>query len=187
MEDNQWACVGKLFLCAMHPKIHRSEGEKMSLFLSVNVAGCITWNLLMVSVGVCLNVQGTLPFRKSESMPEYAIPPHIPRRVLNEGRRLRISWRSFQTQEERKEESYDDMSAAGASFSDSDVFVSAEDDGCTAAYAASAASMPLFMALCVPFILATFINPAEQPISAPPGKLRIGTDWRPPSVRTRAP
>lgn len=41
----------------------------------------------------------------------------------------------------------------------------------------SAASMPLFMAVCVPLILGTFIKPGLQPIRAPPGKVSLGTDW----------
>lgn len=33
------------------------------------------------------------------------------------------------------------------------------------------------MAVCVPFILGTFMKPAEQPIIAPPGKTGYGMDW----------
>lgn len=55
-----------------------------------------------VSGGACLNVQGTRPLRKRESMPEYATPPHRPREVLNEGRRLRTSFRSFHIHDERR-------------------------------------------------------------------------------------
>ena len=36
--------------------------------------------------------------------------------------------------------------------------------------------MPDFIAVCVPLIRGTFRNPAEQPISAPPGKTSFGTD-----------
>ena len=53
--------------------------------------------------------------------------------------------------------------------------------------AASAASMPDFIALCVPLILGTFTNPAEQPIKHPPGKTSFGTDCKPPSLIARAP
>ena len=56
-----------------------------------------------------------------------------------------------------------------------------------AANAASAASMPVFMALWLPLMRGTFTKPAEQPISTPPGKASFGTDWKPPSVIARAP
>ena len=56
-----------------------------------------------------------------------------------------------------------------------------------AANAASAASMPVLMALWLPLIRGTFTNPAEQPISAPPGKASFGIDCQPPSVIARAP
>lgn len=42
---------------------------------------------------------------------------------------------------------------------------------------ASAATMPLFIALWTPFSLATFIRPAVQPIRQPPGKATLGTVW----------
>jgi hypothetical protein len=51
----------------------------------------------------------------------------------------------------------------------------------------SAASMALFIALCVPLILGTFINPGEQPTKQPPGKVNFGIDYKRPSFRTRAP
>lgn len=41
---------------------------------------------------------------------------------------------------------------------------------------ASEASMPLFIAVCVPLILGTFIKPGLQPISNPPGKVSLGID-----------
>lgn len=41
---------------------------------------------------------------------------------------------------------------------------------------ASAASMPDFMAVCVPLILTAFRNPAEQPTSAPPGNVSFGSE-----------
>jgi hypothetical protein len=41
--------------------------------------------------------------------------------------------------------------------------------------AASAASMPLFIAVWVPLIRGTLTNPAAQPISAPPGNASFGT------------
>mmetsp|Transcript_25610 Transcript_25610/g.65927 ORF Transcript_25610/g.65927 Transcript_25610/m.65927 type:complete len:243 (-) Transcript_25610:1255-1983(-) len=47
----------------------------------------------------------------------------------------------------------------------------------SSAKTASAASMPVFIAVCVPLILGTLTKPAEQPISAPPGKLSLGMDW----------
>jgi hypothetical protein len=53
--------------------------------------------------------------------------------------------------------------------------------------AASAASMPVFMALWLPLMRGTFTKPAEQPIKAPPGKNSLGIDCRPPSVMARAP
>jgi len=37
--------------------------------------------------------------------------------------------------------------------------------------------MPDIMAVCVPLILGTFRNPAEQPMRAPPGKVSLGMDW----------
>ena len=40
----------------------------------------------------------------------------------------------------------------------------------------SAASVPLFIAVCVPLILAPFRNPASQPTSNPPGKVNLGKD-----------
>ena len=43
-----------------------------------------------------------------------------------------------------------------------------------ASKADSAASMPVFMAVCVPFTLGTFMKPGLQPISAPPGKASLG-------------
>lgn len=41
----------------------------------------------------------------------------------------------------------------------------------------SAASMPLFIALWVPFIFGTFINPGLHPIKQPPGKVSLGMDY----------
>lgn len=46
-----------------------------------------------------------------------------------------------------------------------------------AANAASAASIPDFIALCVPLIFGTFKNPAVQPIKQPPGKVSFGMAW----------
>lgn len=43
---------------------------------------------------------------------------------------------------------------------------------------ASEASMPLFIAVCVPLILGTFMSPGLQPINNPPGKVSLGIDWR---------
>ncbi len=47
--------------------------------------------------------------------------------------------------------------------------------------------MPVFMALWLPLMRGTLTKPAAQPISAPPGKASLGTDWKPPSVMARAP
>ncbi|MNE67722.1 hypothetical protein D3C80_1633440 [compost metagenome] len=41
----------------------------------------------------------------------------------------------------------------------------------------SAASMPDSTALWLPLMRGTLTKPAEQPISAPPGKVSFGTDW----------
>lgn len=43
---------------------------------------------------------------------------------------------------------------------------------------ASEANMPLFIAVCVPLILGTFMSPGLQPINNPPGKVSLGIDWR---------
>ena len=56
-----------------------------------------------------------------------------------------------------------------------------------ASKAASAAILPVEMALWLPFSRGTFTKPAEQPIRAPPGKIRVGMDWNPPSLIARAP
>jgi hypothetical protein len=37
--------------------------------------------------------------------------------------------------------------------------------------------MPVFSALWLPLMRGTFTKPALSPISAPPGKLSLGTDW----------
>lgn len=42
---------------------------------------------------------------------------------------------------------------------------------------ASAASMPLFIAVWVPLIFGTFMKPGLQPMSIPPGKVSFGIDW----------
>ena len=46
---------------------------------------------------------------------------------------------------------------------------------------------PDFIAVCVPLILGTLRKPAAQPTSAPPGKVSLGMDWKPPSLSARAP
>jgi len=46
-----------------------------------------------------------------------------------------------------------------------------------ASKAHSAASMPVFMALWLPFTLTIFMKPGLHPISAPPGNTRLGRDW----------
>ena len=56
-----------------------------------------------------------------------------------------------------------------------------------AAATESAASMPERMALWLPLMRGTFMKPAAQPISAPPGKARRGIACQPPSVNARAP
>ena len=50
-----------------------------------------------------------------------------------------------------------------------------------------AASMPDFIAMWVPLTLGTLRKPAVSPISTPPGKDSLGTDWKPPSLSARAP
>ena len=52
---------------------------------------------------------------------------------------------------------------------------------------ASAASIPLFIAVWLPLMRGTFTKPAAQPTSAPPGNASLGTDCQPPSLMTRAP
>ncbi len=56
-----------------------------------------------------------------------------------------------------------------------------------AANAASAAAMPDSMALCEPLMRGTFMKPAAQPTSTPPGNASLGIDCQPPSVSARAP
>ncbi len=48
-------------------------------------------------------------------------------------------------------------------------------------------AMPERMALWMAFSAGTFMNPAAQPISAPPGKASSGIDCKPPEVSVRAP
>src|SRR5712691_8982050 len=47
--------------------------------------------------------------------------------------------------------------------------------------------MPLLIALWLPLMRGRLMNPAEQPISAPPGKVSLGTDCTPPSLMAREP
>jgi hypothetical protein len=47
--------------------------------------------------------------------------------------------------------------------------------------------MPLLIALWLPLMRGTLTKPAEQPISAPPGKVSLGTDCTPPSLIAREP
>src|SRR3546814_5295086 len=54
------------------------------------------------------------------------------------------------------------------------LFRSLDRSAWIAAKADSAASMPDFIAVCVPLMRGTLTKPAEQPISAPPGKARVG-------------
>jgi hypothetical protein len=130
----------------------------------------------------CENVHGTRPFSNRLSTPEYAIPPQMPNAVPNDGRRLRTSYRSSRTHDACSARSYGPISAAAAAPSSP----SLPSNAWSACTAPSAASIPLFIALCVPLIFATFTKPALHPIRAPPGKWSLGTDWRPPSVSTRA-
>ena len=53
--------------------------------------------------------------------------------------------------------------------------------------AASAAIIPDFIAVWLPLIRGTLRKPAVHPISAPPGKVSLGTDCQPPSQIARAP
>ena len=62
-----------------------------------------------------------------------------------------------------------------------------EDESERASNMLSAASIPLFMALCVPLIFGTLRKPAAQPIKHPPGNVSFGKDWKPPSLSARAP
>ena len=104
--------------------------------------------------------------------PPAIVPIHIPR--FNAGLTLRTLYRS---------------SHMGDCFHPSPYASStsrARPD-CNAAYAASAASIPDFIALWVPLIRGTLRNPAEQPINAPPGNATFGTDCSPPSLMARAP
>lgn len=138
-----------------------------------------------------LNVQGTRPLRNILSKPEYAIPPHNPSGLWNEGRRFLTSWSSFQMYESLTAVSYGDMSTAPD--------VSAPSSTFSALYAVSAARIPDFIALCVPLIylisrnpwhrlaFGTLRNPAEHPSKAPPGKCSLGIDCSPPSFNARAP
>ena len=47
--------------------------------------------------------------------------------------------------------------------------------------------MPLLTALWLPLMRGTLTKPAEQPISAPPGKVSFGIDCSPPSLMAREP
>ena len=91
--------------------------------------------------------------------------PYIPKDVFIEGLTFLTSYNSLYTHEFLIDSSY--ASSTIGPDDESDI---------TASYAASAASIPDFIALCVPFILGTFRNPAAQPIRAPPGKTNFGID-----------
>ena len=56
-----------------------------------------------------------------------------------------------------------------------------------ASNADSAANIPLFIAVCVPFIFGTFMKPALHPINAPPGNTSCGILCTPPSFNALAP
>ncbi len=81
----------------------------------------------------------------------------------NSGLTLRTRYRSLPTAESRHEFSYSTNS-------------SLVRPAPSAAMTCSAASMPLPIALCTPLMRGTLTKPAAQPISAPPAKLKRGTD-----------
>ena len=56
-----------------------------------------------------------------------------------------------------------------------------------AAVTLSAATIPDFIAVCVPLILAKFSVPASQPINNAPGMDIFGSEFKPPFVIARAP
>jgi hypothetical protein len=93
------------------------------------------------------------------------VHPYIPKGVFVEGLIFLTSYNSLYIHDFLIDSSYA-VSVIGPD-DESDVITS---------YAASAASMPDFIAVCVPFILGTFRNPAVQPIRAPPGKTNFGID-----------
>mmetsp|Transcript_22690 Transcript_22690/g.75235 ORF Transcript_22690/g.75235 Transcript_22690/m.75235 type:complete len:215 (-) Transcript_22690:81-725(-) len=90
----------------------------------------------------------------------------------------------------RKRRRSEAAAAAASPFSSSAAASSASagsGSACIALKALSAASMPDFIAVCVPLILGTLRKPAAQPTRAPPGKVSLGMLWKPPSFSARAP
>ena len=57
----------------------------------------------------------------------------------------------------------------------------------SASTTASAASMPLFIAVWLPLIFTLLRVPASQPINRPPGKYILGNEFSPPLVIALAP
>eukprot|EP01139_Manchomonas_bermudensis_P007437 Amastigsp_a180931_43.p3 type:complete len:220 gc:universal Amastigsp_a180931_43:213-872(+) len=141
-----------------------SMGFALSAFCQASLSACAS-----------LSVYGSLPI-VTVSRPEMAMPAQSP--CWNAGRMLRTLWSSSQIEELRSAASYEAMSIAAQSLVSRPL---------SAVATASAASMPERMAVCVPLTLGTFMNPAEQPMSAPPGKFSLGIDCRPPSLSARAP
>ena len=117
---------------------------------------------------------GARPRSTNVSTAEYAMPPNRPNRA-KAGRMLRAPFSSVRSQLDLNRASNVSGSAGRPSASAS------------ATASASAASMPDFMAAWVPLILGTFRNPAASPIKAPLGKVSFGMDWKPPSLKARAP
>ena len=79
------------------------------------------------------------------------------------GLTLRTRYRSLPTAESRQPFSYSTSSSLAR-------------PAPSAAATCSAASMPVPIALCTPLMRGTLTKPAAQPISAPPAKVRRGTD-----------
>ena len=100
------------------------------------------------------------------------MPPYRPNRA-NAGRMLRAA-RSSPCSQLRRNRSSKPGGSAGRPFSN-------------ASATASAASIPDFIAACVPLIFGTLRNPAASPSSAPPGNVSFGIDCNPPSLSARAP
>src|SRR2546430_1563444 len=103
--------------------------------------------------------------------PPCSVPSHKPH--LSPGLTLRTLYRSSYTHELRN--------ASGYAASSSRARPSP-----SAANAASAPSIPVFIALGPPLIRGTLRNPAPSPMSAPPGKPSLGSDCIPPPWIARA-
>src|SRR5437762_3511726 len=100
------------------------------------------------------------------------MPAHNPH--LSPGFTLRTLYRSSKTHDLRNASGYEVSSSLAR-------------PSLSAANAASAASMPVFIALCEPLMRGRLTNPAAQPINAPPANDSLGTDCRPPSLIAREP